>query len=211
MRVNEAIFAPGFKCEPYWWDAAPRPRRPPEPLPDEADIAIVGSGYTGLSAALTLARAGRAITVIEAGDPGCGASSRNAGFVGKTLKHSLAKLMNEGGTRRAVAVWNEVFRAFDYVTGLIEEQRIDCHFVRCGRFMGASSPRHYETLARELELRRKHLGQESEMVPKAEQHREIGSGIYHGGAVIPDLGALHPGLYHLGLLDRVRDDRGPSP
>jgi glycine/D-amino acid oxidase-like deaminating enzyme len=71
--------------------------------------------------------------------------------------------------------------------------------------MAANSPDHYEGMARELELKRKHLGDESEMVPRSRQHREIGSDAYHGGAVIAALAALHPGLYQLGLLERARE------
>ena len=55
-----------FKTTPYWWEAAPRERIDPVPLPPSADVAIVGAGYTGLAAALMLARSGRSVTVFEA-------------------------------------------------------------------------------------------------------------------------------------------------
>src|SRR5262249_20957659 len=55
----------------------------------------------------------------------------------------------------------------------------------------------------ELDLRRKHLGDEFAMASKASLGREIATDAFYGGAVIPDLGALHPGLYHQGLLDRA--------
>ena len=69
--------------------------------------------------------------------------------------------------------------------------------------MAANSPAHYEIMARELEAKRRHLGTESEMVSKSDQHRGLASDIYHGGAIVPGLASLHPGLYHLGLLERV--------
>lgn len=184
--------------------AAPRPREEPETLPGRADAVIVGSGFTGLSAALTLARAGRDVVVLEAGPAGFGASSRNAGFVGKTLKHSFSKLLDTMGEDTAVTVYREMQEAFDCVTGLIEREQISCHYRLCGRYMAANSPVHYEAMARELELKRRYLGDESEMVARDDQHKSLGSDIYHGGAVVPNLGGLHPGLYHLGLLDRVR-------
>ena len=81
--MTDPIFAEDFRAEPWWWHAAPRPEEAPAPLPAETDVAIVGSGYTGLSCALTLARGGRDVAVLEADVPGFGASSRNAGFVGK--------------------------------------------------------------------------------------------------------------------------------
>lgn len=204
MDVDHAIFAPGFKQEPYWWEAAPRPRLEPEALPEKVDVAVVGSGFTGLSAALTLARAGREVAVIEARDPGFGASTRNAGFVGKTLKHSFREVMTKEGLARAIAVHGEARAAFDHVTELIEKEQISCGLERCGRFMGALSAHHYETMAAELELRRQHLGEEFEMVPRGEQHREVGSELYHGGAMVPAMAAVHPALYQSGLLDRVK-------
>ncbi|MDX1431955.1 MAG: FAD-binding oxidoreductase [Gammaproteobacteria bacterium] len=202
--MPEHLFSEDFREEPYWWLAAPRPRAETGALPARADTVVVGSGFTGLSAALTLARAGRDVVVLEADVPGYGASSRNAGFVGRTLKHSFASLLERRGETYAVGVYREMQAAFDFVVSLIEREQIRCHFKRCGRFMAAHGPAQYEAMARELELRRKLLGDESEMVPPGSQHREIGSDRYHGGAVIPDLGGLHPGLYHLGLLERAQ-------
>ena len=82
-----------MKTDPYWWEAAPRPAIAPADLPAKADVVIVGSGYTGLVAALKLAEAGRHIVVLDAGEIGSGASSRNAGFVGRTLKYSFGDLV----------------------------------------------------------------------------------------------------------------------
>lgn len=202
--TDENLFAPDYREEPYWWTAAPQPVESPTPLSGKTDVAIVGSGFTGLSAALTLARAGRSVQVLEADVPGYGASSRNAGFVGKTLKHSFASLLANHGEDYAVRVYREMQAAFDCVTGLIEREQIQCHYNVCGRYMAAHSPAQYEAMARDLELKRKHLGDHGEMVPRDEQHREIGSDRYHGGAVIPALGSVHPGLYHLGLLETAR-------
>src|SRR5215831_15427733 len=95
MSAN--IFAPDFKTDPYWWEAAPRPKTPVRTLPAEADVVIVGSGYTGTSAALTLARSGRGVLLLDAEDPGYGASSRNAGYVGRNLWHKFEPLARKFG------------------------------------------------------------------------------------------------------------------
>ncbi|MGH6931528.1 MAG: NAD(P)/FAD-dependent oxidoreductase [Dongiaceae bacterium] len=203
MGDGSDIFAPDFKETPYWWEAAPRPVLPVTTLPARIDVAVVGSGHTGLAAALTLARAGRGVAVFEAGDPGDGASSRNAGFIGATLEHGFGKLFEYRGQDHALAIYREVRAAFDHLFQLIESERIDCALVRGGRFLAALSPRQYQAMARELELRHRFLGEEFEMLPRVRQHREIGSDHYHGGAVTPDRGSLHPGLYHLGLLARA--------
>jgi glycine/D-amino acid oxidase-like deaminating enzyme len=177
---------------------------PETALPPRVDVVIVGSGYTGLSAALTLARAGRNVVVLEKSEAGFGASTRNAGFIGRTFKHSFPSLCETAGLDHAVSVFRELQAAFDYVLKLIEVEKIDCGFRRCGRLIVANAPHHYEQISTMLALKRKHLGEPYEMVPKAELHRELASDLFHGGAVIPDLASLHPGLYHQGLVDRVR-------
>lgn len=205
MPPDADIFAPDFKETPYWWDATPRPLRDPAPVPARTDVAIVGSGYTGLSAALHLARGGRRVTVFEAGEPGYGASSRNAGYVGRTLKHSLGSIIESEGAEKARSYYREARAAYDHVRDLVERERIECHLARCGRFMAALTPAHYEMMARDMELKRRHLGDESEMVPANATRREVGSDLYRGGALIPDMCSVHPGLYHLGLLARAEE------
>ncbi len=201
--MPDPIFTADVKLEPYWWEAAPRPPSTPPELPAHADVAIVGSGYTGLSAALTLARGGRDVVVLEAGELGQGASSRNAGFCGRTFNHGFSTLAGKTGLDNAVRVYRAGEAALDYLIQLIESEQIDCQFTRMGRFTGASFASHYELLARDTEGLRKHLGVEVEMVTKGDQHREVGLDIYHGGQVMLRDGGLHPALFHQGLLDRV--------
>jgi glycine/D-amino acid oxidase-like deaminating enzyme len=205
MRTPPPRLAPDFKIAPHWWDAAPRPAPEPPSLPSHIDVAIVGSGITGVSASLQLARGGRHVAVLERDALGIGASSRNAGYVGRTFKHPFGKLLRKRGLDFAVTVYRELQAAFDSVVETVRNEAIDCHFGMSGRFIMAVSPAQHQTIAEELELRRRHLGQEFEMVPRARQHTEIGSDVYYGGAVVPDLGCIHPGLYHQGLLDRARD------
>ncbi|HUI18179.1 MAG TPA: FAD-binding oxidoreductase [Alphaproteobacteria bacterium] len=199
-----AVAAPpvpqALSSAPYWWEAAPRPSLPETALPASVDVAVVGSGITGLNAARLLARAGRKVLVLEAQEPGYGGSSRNAGYVGRVLMHSLASLIARHGEARALAIYRELRAAYDAVGETVREEAIECAYRVCGRFIAANSPRQYEELARELELRKRHLGDEFEMVPRAAQQRELGSELYHGGALILDFASLHPGLYHLGLL-----------
>lgn len=197
------LFTADFKEQPYWWDAAPLPDLPEAAGATTADVAIIGSGFTGLSAALHLLRAGRSVVVLDAEDAGYGASRRNAGYIGRTLKRDVMWLAERYGLDNAIAIYRELDAALQLVKQLVAEEGIDCHLNICGRFIGATSPAHYEILAKDLAAMKQHLGFEYHMVPRAEQHSEMATDVYFGGAVIPDLGSIHPGLYHKGLLDRV--------
>ena len=201
--MSHANISADFKSEPYWWDGAPRPDWPEAALPASADVAVIGSGFTGLSAALTLARVGRGVHVLEAELPGHGASTRNSGILVRNYRTKFSKLAAKYGQPRAVALTREAETAYGYLCDLIRREQISCHLVECGGFVAAQTPRHYERMARELELLGRHVGIKGTMVPRAEQHREIGSDFYHGGMLLAATGALHPGLYHQGLLDRA--------
>jgi len=201
--LSPSVFAPGFKDTPYWWDAAPPERAVPRAPPPRADVAIVGSGITGLNAALVLARAGRSVVVLDAEDLGHGASTRNAGYVGRSLKHSFGDLMRGHGVDYAVKVYREMQAAFDAVVERVRDEQIECGFKICGRLVLTHTRRQYDGLAGELALRKTHLGTDFTMLPRGAVRGEFASDLYEGAALIPDLGAIHPGLYHRGLRERA--------
>lgn len=189
---------------PYWWDAAPRPKPAPPNLPSRVDVAIVGSGYTGLSAALTLARRGTNVVVLERDVPGFGASTRNGGQIGSgNQKFKVKKLIELRGREKAIAMLREGTQMLEFIAALIDREKIGCHFTRCGRFRGAIRPEHYDAMARDMDDLREVAGVESFMVPRKDQRAEIGSDLFYGGSVLPNDGALHPGLFHAGLMQRV--------
>ena len=204
--VTDEVFSNDVKLTPWWWEAAPPRPQDDAPLPPRADVAIIGAGYTGLSAALTLARAGREVVVVDAEAPGHGASTRNGGQCGSgNQKFTAAQLIANHGEKKARELVTEGLAMLRHLGDFIEREGIACHFSRVGRFRGAVLPRHYENLARDMEDMRKLAGVESHMVTRAEQHSEVGSDFYQGGAVLPDNGSLHPALYHRGLLQRAEE------
>jgi len=101
-----------FRNAPYWWDAAPLTDSAGGALAPSYDAVIVGSGYTGLRAALTLARAGRSVAVFDKERPGYGASRRNAGFLGRTLKKSYVDLKAAKGAAHASAIYRDLMLAY---------------------------------------------------------------------------------------------------
>jgi glycine/D-amino acid oxidase-like deaminating enzyme len=202
--MTGSLFAEDFAERPHWWDVAAPEGGEEGALPPTADVAIVGSGYTALVAALHLARAGRSVLVLEAAEAGHGASRRNAGYLGRTLKRSFTWLEQHHGAEFAARVYRELDAARQWVWSLAGELGIDCHLAQCGRFIGATSEAHYKDLARELEVMRRRLGFPYEMIAPMDVRRELASDAYMGGAVIPDLGSIHPALYHQGLLKAAR-------
>jgi glycine/D-amino acid oxidase-like deaminating enzyme len=187
-----------MKTSPYWWEAAQPTPAAPEPLPDTVEVAIIGGGYTGLSAALTLARLGTPALVLDAEPIGWGASSRNGGMVSGGLKvagTNLAKL----GPERADRLAREAAGSLAFIEELIAREAIDCAYARTGRFVAAWTPAHYEAQQKRVGWLADITGGAVRMVPRADMASELGTTHYHGGMVVEAAGALHPARYVRGL------------
>lgn len=193
--------------DPYWWQAAPLATLPQKPVDPTCDVAIVGAGYTGLSAAITLARAGRAVQVFDKQRPGEGASTRNGGITSGNLRPTTAQLASRFGAARADAIQAESKAAREDLYRFIADEQIDCDFALTGRFRGAYASGDYDGLARDAEALHRTLGIEAYAVPRGEQRGYLGTDTYHGGAVRMDIGGLHPAKLHAGML-RVALDAG---
>jgi glycine/D-amino acid oxidase-like deaminating enzyme len=192
---------------PYWWRAAPRPSAEEsqhESFPRDADVVVIGSGFTGLNAALTIARGGRSVVVLDAQALGYGASTRNAGFVSRAFKHSFESMTRRFGLQFAIQLYGELDASARSVTDRIAEEGIECLMNTNGRFMPCATRPHLDDLIRDLALQRRHLGFEFTPVSRAAVKDELATDKYEGGAIVHGLGGLHPGLYHAGLLQAAR-------
>ncbi len=189
-----------INSSPYWWEAAPLARDAGEQLPNYSDVVIVGAGITAMCAAIPLLRAGRSVTIVDAGEIGSGASTRNAGYVSRSFKHSFGDLERKHGQDYAIQLHRELQQSVDSVRHMVQSESIDCDLQMIGRFMPAPTAAAYEALANDLDTQRRHLGFEFEMIPRERVRNELATDIYQGGALLPDLGGLHPGKYHAGLL-----------
>jgi glycine/D-amino acid oxidase-like deaminating enzyme len=196
----EKVLWSDCKQSSFWLDDLPAP----PPLPDEplktADVIVIGSGYTGLHAALETARGGRLTMVLDAQDPGWGCSTRNGGQISTSVKPSLDKLNARYGSERARAIRKEGESALEWIGDFVNSERLDCDFRRNGRFHAAHTPAHYEDLAKSAQTLTRQEGIEAFAVPRAEQRRELGSDAYFGGVVFPRHASINPAKYHRGLL-----------
>ena len=179
------------------------PPMPAQPLPRQVDVLVIGAGYTGLSAARETAAAGRSTLVLDAGEIGAGCSSRNGGQVAYSIKPSFNALHSRHGADRAFRICREGLDAVAYLRALAAE--IDCDWRANGCFFGAHTARHFRKMARDAEVQPRGLEQRIDVVPAAEQHREIASDFYHGGCVYPDDASVDPARLLLALLRRAVD------
>ena len=186
--------------KPFWWEAAPRESEQEVNLPATADCVVVGAGYAGLNAALTLARAGCWVVVCEAGPPGFGASSRSGGMIGHGHRLSYSNLIALYGAAKAKTLIGEGMASLDYVKQLINSEGIDARLSAVGRLRGAWTQADYDTMGREAELLRRDLGLPVDVVQKSDMHKEIASDSYQGGLVFHSHGGVHPALFQQGLL-----------
>ena len=184
----------------YWLSTAQIPVTAQNgPVPEVVDVAVVGAGFTGLSAARTLAKRGARVAVLEQHTIGWGASSRNGGMVLTGLKLGVNDLISKYGRERAQQMYAASLASIDCVEQIVLDEKIDCDFARSGHLEVACKQKHFETYQRRAELIEVEFNHPLRVVPKNELPAEIGSTVYYGGMVDDASAGCNPARYVAGL------------
>ena len=184
---------------PYWWQDQPQYSNSDD-VPRKADIVIVGAGYTGLSAALTLSQAGRSVVVLDAEAIGFGASTLNGGMLGSGHKISTDQAIRQYGSKIAAQIHEEANASLAFTTNLIKENNIDCELQICGRLRTAWTPQDQIDMSKNLEKLKAIENFNSNMIEPELMPNSIKTDLYFGGQLYEDHGAVHPRKFHYGLL-----------
>jgi glycine/D-amino acid oxidase-like deaminating enzyme len=183
--------------------APPAPKLSPIEGAHSADVAVIGGGYTGLSAALHLAEAGRDAIVLEAREIGFGGAGRNVGLVNAGLwlmPDEVVRIMGRTYGERLIDVLGA---SPDLVFGLIEKHGIQCEAVRKGTLHCAHSPAGFRAL-QQREAQWKRRGAPVTLLSREEAAPKIGSDSYYGALLDRRAGTIQPLAYAYGLAQAAK-------
>lgn len=195
-----------MKLESYWNASAPAFVPVARELPAQCDVAIVGGGFTGLSAALALARRGASVVVLEAGERvAAEASGRNGGHVNNGLAVDYAQVAAKVGVEQARRWYHAYDAAVDSVERIVREEAIDCDFMRTGKLKLATRPAHLEALKRSAErLHHDKVDTDTEILDAARVLGEVASERFEGGLLYKRSGQMHMGRFANGLAEAAQ-------
>lgn len=197
--MNEVTANAALPASLWAATASAAPATPPLRESKRVDVAIVGAGFTGLSTALHLAERGVSVCVLDAAQPGWGASGRNGGQVIPGLKYDPDELVARYGEAPGSLLVDTIGHASDTVFDLIGRYQIDCDARRRGWIQPAPSGKTLEAItkrARQWEAR----GVPVELLDATQVSQRLGTRSYAGGWVDPRAGSIQPLSYVRGLV-----------
>jgi gamma-glutamylputrescine oxidase len=168
------------------------------------DVAVIGGGFTGLSAALACAEKGLKVALFEKETIGYGASGRNGGQLIPGLRWSMREIDEEFGRERAQAIFDLAYGAVARVKDRIAKHGIECD-LKSGHLEAAYKPAHFDAMRRDAEYLAREFGWEADVVQPNDMGQHINGGGYHGGIYDPRGGHFHPLNYALGLAKAASD------
>jgi glycine/D-amino acid oxidase-like deaminating enzyme len=191
------------KQVPYWVEEYPRPKGLTGELPAECDALIIGSGLTGLSAGLRLARGGETVVVIDAGEIASGASSINGGMVSPDIKAGIQYIFDRFGPELGQEMWDATVRSVDIISDIAETEGIDARIVRGGMAAidrGEAAQRRFEA---SLAWYRDHLGIDWEVLGPDRIGEVVGGDHFTTALLEPEGMGIHPARFVFGLAKSV--------
>lgn len=192
----------------YAASANPHPFHAPLKGDAQADVCIVGGGFSGLSAGLHLAERGYEVVLLEAERVGWGASGRNGGQVGSGQRRDVLELEAMIGRERTRLLWRMAEEAKTIVRERIERHAIACDY-RPGNLLACTKPRYMPELAAEAEHLACHYDYHGHrMLDREAMRAAVASERYCGGRMDSGGGHLHPLNFALGLADALRGAGG---
>ncbi len=190
-----------------WRVTAPAP---PECTPlegkQQTDVAVIGAGYTGLSAALHLARAGTDVVLLEANEIGFGGAGRNVGLVNAGLWLMPDRVEEILGPTHGAQLVNILGRSPDLVYKLIEEHGMACEAVRNGTLHCAHSSSGYRAL-QQREAQWQARGAPVTLLDRKAAAARIGSDHFYGALLDERAGTIQPLAYAFGLARAAVENR----
>ena len=163
-----------------------------------ADVCIIGAGFTGLSAALELARAGRKVVVVEARKVAWGASGRNGGLVCTGFSPGMEKFENQLGLETARTCFSIAEEAKDLLKSRIRDLKIECD-LKPGNIIAAARPGHISRIEEYAGEFIRYGYDRFEILDKAGLRQKLDSPVYHGGLVDAGAAHIHPLKFARGL------------
>ncbi|KQT21075.1 MAG: NAD(P)/FAD-dependent oxidoreductase [Bradyrhizobium sp.] len=189
------------------WEATAEPARAFPVLSGEqqADVVIIGAGYTGLSAAHHIAKDGLSPIVLEANRPGWGASGRNGGVITAKFRLSFREVDAAHGRAMAKRMYEIAHESTDMVEELVSEFGItSANLTRTGQVKAAHNETTLKTAISEADWMTREMGSaEVRILDKHGVRDETGSDMFVGGVLNPGSGGIHPLNYLRGLANGV--------
>ena len=189
-----------MKFASYWHDTSvPFDGGRIEPVSGDFEVAVIGAGFTGLSAARKLANAGVKVALLEAEHVGYGASGRNGGHLNSGHFASFGAAKAHFGDAQARRLWRAYDDSIEMIEAIIEEEKIECGFRRGGKLKLASKPSHVKGLQAMCEEIRREVDPSVEWLSREDLRKELCSDAFHGGVLSPKSAMMHMGRYATGM------------